>query len=76
MPENSELAAGLDALQEAFAELLHPPRLPGHAASARREKLIDTLAQKQPPHDAERVADAGPSITIAGTNKNFTIANA
>ncbi|MEO5625476.1 MAG: GGDEF domain-containing phosphodiesterase [Dokdonella sp.] len=65
-PENSDLAACLDALHEAVAELLHPPRLPGHAASARIAKLIDTLAQKQPPDDAERVADAGPSITIAG----------
>ncbi|MEO6689824.1 MAG: GGDEF domain-containing phosphodiesterase [Dokdonella sp.] len=65
-PENADLAACLDALHQAVADLLHPPRLPDHAASVRIAKLIGLLAQKQPPGNATPVADEATSIMIAG----------
>ncbi|MEO7324276.1 MAG: GGDEF domain-containing phosphodiesterase [Dokdonella sp.] len=65
-PENSHLAACLDALHQTVAELLHPPSLPGQAASARIANLIRTLAQQQPPENPEPHAEEAASITIAG----------
>jgi EAL domain-containing protein (putative c-di-GMP-specific phosphodiesterase class I)/GGDEF domain-containing protein len=65
-PANSQLAACLDALHETVAGLLNPPQLPGQAASARIAKLIDTLAQQQPPDNTPRASDEATSITIVG----------
>ncbi|MEO5561276.1 MAG: EAL domain-containing protein [Dokdonella sp.] len=65
-PENSDLAACLDALHETVAELLHPPRLPDQAAAARIAKLINTLAQQQPPESPNSAALEATSIMIPG----------
>lgn len=64
-PANTELATCLDALHETVAALLHPPRLPGQAASVRFARLIEALARHAQPAVAAPAADAA-SVAIAG----------